>query len=77
MREQKIQQFRDVGLAYQTALHALREYRMWRDNAYIGQHMGEARTSYVAILRRRVKDAVGAYRLVRNVAQAQPQRRAA
>ena len=59
----------DIRLAHSLAAHALREYRQWRDNSYIGQHLGSARTDYLALLRRRVQDAIDAYQSVRNMAQ--------
>ena len=58
------QGFKEVEMAYEVAVHALREYREWRDNNYIGQHLGHARDAYLAILRRRVLSALEAYKLV-------------
>ena len=63
------QGFKEVEMAYNVAVHALREYREWRDNNYIGLHLGHARDVYVAILRRRVSSALEAYKLVRSTAR--------
>ena len=63
-------QFKEVSMAHDIAVHALREYREWRDNAYIGRNLGSARESYVAILRRRVRASLEAYRLVRSATRA-------
>lgn len=63
------QGFKEVELAYNVAVHALREYREWRDNNYIGQQLGTSRDVYVALLRRRVLSALEAYKLVRTTAR--------
>ncbi len=63
------QEFKEVGLAYNVAIHALQEYRLWRDNTFIGQQLGSARGAYLTILRNRVRDAIDAYKLVRATAR--------
>lgn len=58
---------KDVIMAYNIAIHALQEYRQWRDNAYIGQNLGNVRDAYVVTLRRRMRDAIEAYRMLRTL----------
>jgi hypothetical protein len=62
------QEVKEIGLAYNVAIHALQEYRLWRDNTFIGQQLGPARNAYLTILRNRVRDAIEAYKLVRATA---------
>jgi hypothetical protein len=57
--------FKATGAAYASVVHALREYRNWRDNEYIGMNLGGARDAYVIILRQRVRAALEEYRLAR------------
>jgi hypothetical protein len=59
------QDVNDKESAYGHALHALQEYRLWRDNVYVGREMGAARDAYVNILRQRVLDAIDGYKTVR------------
>lgn len=59
------QGLKETDAAYSVALHALREYRAWRDNSFIGQQLGSARSAYVAILRRRARISLEAYRIMR------------
>ena len=63
------EEFQEIHLAHSVAVHALREYRQWRDNDYIGHYLGAVRTDYLGILRGRVKDAIDAYRLIRDSVQ--------
>lgn len=60
------QSYDEVRLAHQVALHALHEYRLWRSNSYVGNHLADARPAYIAILRKRTVDALCAYKLVRD-----------
>ena len=69
---EQYQDFREVKLAYDIAVHALTEYRLWRDNNYVGQELGLVRNAYLAILRQRVRYAIYAYKLVQILHQAEP-----
>lgn len=59
------QQNSNLSPTYTTAIHALREYRTWRNNTYVGHHLGSARDAYLEILRRRLCLALKAYRAAR------------
>ncbi|GEM_PF-1996610 len=64
---EQFQSVKESGLAYNIAVHAVQEYRLWRDNTYIGQQLGTARGAYLTILRNRVRDAIDSYKLVRSM----------
>jgi hypothetical protein len=68
---------KEVQLARDAALHTLREHRSWRDNNFIGQNLGGARSAYVNILRGRVRIALRAYGLMRISMRSAPFRKAA
>lgn len=57
---------REKHSGYRDVLHALQEYRLWRDNNYVGKELGHARDLYVNMLKKRVKGAIEDYRQSRD-----------
>jgi len=52
-------------MTYAHALHALRQYRLWRDNIYVGKELGAARAAYVQMLRQRAREAIELHKAAR------------
>lgn len=52
-------------MTYAHALHALRQYRLWRDNIYVGKELGAARPAYVQMLRQRAREAIELHKAAR------------
>jgi len=48
------------------ALHALDEYRLWRDNHFVGHYLGEARSAYLSLLKNRAHQAIEDFRAVKH-----------
>jgi hypothetical protein len=71
------QRVNDIEAEHAVAIHALREFRSWRDNGFIGQNLGCARSAYVSILHRRARMALKAHRLMRAFAHNAPFHKAA